>query len=55
MKKSNNLLDPCYPEFNKIWFIQRMNHYNKITKWLVVANIVVWSTVACIVIKWLSV
>lgn len=49
MNKSN-LLDPSYPELNKIWFAQRMNHYHRLITWLVVVNIVAWSAVAFIVI-----
>jgi hypothetical protein len=45
------LLDPCYPELNKSCFAQRMNHYTKMVRWLVVVNIVVWLTVTNVVIK----
>jgi hypothetical protein len=55
MNKSNDLVNPCYPELNKIWFTQRMNHYHRMIKWLLVVNIVAWSAVAYIVIKSLSV
>ncbi len=51
MNISNNLLDPDYPELNKIRFEQRMNHYNKMIKWLVVVNVLAWSAVAYIVLK----
>jgi len=55
MNTSNNLLDPSYPELNKVWFAHRMNHYTRIIKWLVVVNIAAWSAVAYIVTKSLSV
>lgn len=55
MNTSNDLLNPCYPELNKIGFAQRINHYHRMIKWLVVVNIVAWSAVAFIVIKSLSV
>jgi hypothetical protein len=55
MIKSNDLLNPCYPELNKIWFAQRMNHYNRLIKWLVAVNVVAWSAAAYIVVKALSV
>jgi hypothetical protein len=55
MNKSNDLLNPCYPELNKIWFAQRMNHYNRLIKCLVAVNVVGWSAVAYIVVKSLSV
>ena len=55
MNKLNDLLDPCYLELNKIRFAQRMNHYHKIIKWLVVVNLVAWPGVIYIVAKWFSI
>lgn len=55
MKNSNDLLDPCYPELNRIRFTQRMHHYNKMIKWLVVVNIVAWLAVAGTVLNHFSI
>jgi hypothetical protein len=51
MNTSKDFLDPCYTELNKRWFELRMNHYNRMIKWLVIANIIAWSAVAYISIK----
>lgn len=50
MKTSDDLLDPGYPELSKMRFTQRMNHYNRMIKWLIVVNIVAWSAVGYILI-----
>jgi|GEM_PF-3057881 len=55
MKNKTDFLDPDYPEFNKIRFEQRRNHYDKMIKWLVFVNILAWAGVTYVVIKWLSV
>jgi hypothetical protein len=55
MNTSNDLLDPCYQELNKIRFVQRMNHYNRMIKWLVVVNIVAWLAVVYILPKCFSI
>lgn len=55
MNSSNDFLDPDYQQLNKMRFEQRMNHYNKMIKWLVVANILAWSGVTYIVVKWFSI
>lgn len=55
MEELNNLPDCYYPGLNNMRFIHRMNHYDKIFRWLVVANIVVWPVAIYTLIKWLSV
>ena len=53
MNKKSDFLDPDYPELNKIRFEQRMDHYNKMIKWFVIANILAWPTVTCyLILKW---
>ncbi|MGE0590247.1 MAG: hypothetical protein AB7O48_16830 [Cyclobacteriaceae bacterium] len=55
MNDTNDFIDPNFPELSKLRFLQRMNGYARIQKWLMVANIVAWSAAAYIITKSLSV